>query len=372
MNRYRGAPSSSLAEVADTAKIVVCCGPGGVGKTSVAAALALGAAERGRRTCVLTIDPARRLATALGLDELDNTPRPVPGVGGDLDAMMLDMRRTFDDVVRRNAPSPDQADRIMGNPVYDRLASSLGGTQEYMATEKLHELHTSGKWDLLVVDTPPTRSALDFLDAPRRLTELLDARLGGLARPAAMLGGFLRGVGLSTAPIGDLIGRVTGTDLLREVSRLVGSFEGMLGGFKERADKVQQLLRDDRTMFTVIATPDEAALFESAFLAGRLAGDRLRLGGLVVNRVHTAATVPAVPDAVRQRLRGGDPDERVLAGLLDSHASLAALVTAEQRRITALLGAAPATGAARVQVPLLDTDLNDLPGLRTLGTHLLG
>ena len=156
------------------------------------------------------------------------------------------------------------------------------------------------------------------------------------------------------------------------VSRLVGSFEGMLGGFKERADKVQQLLRDDRTMFTVIATPDEAALFESAFLAGRLAGDRLRLGGLVVNRVHTVATVPAVPDAVRQRLRGGGPDERVLAGLLDSHASLAALVTAEQRRITALLGAAPATGAARVQVPLLDTDLNDLPGLRTLGTHLLG
>jgi anion-transporting ArsA/GET3 family ATPase len=363
---------TTLDALVGSAKVIVCCGPGGVGKTSVAAAIALGAAERGRRTCVLTIDPARRLAQALGLDELDNTPKPVPGVAGTagLDAMMLDMRRTFDDVVRRNAPSPEQAERILTNPIYGRLASSLGGTQEYMATEKLHELHSSGRWDLIVVDTPPTRSALDFLDAPRRLVELLDARLGMLSRPAARMGGFLRGLGLATTPITELVGRVTGTDLLQEMSRFLRSFEGMFDGFRERANKVQSLLHDDKTAFTVIATPDEAALFEAAFLAGRLAGDRLRLGAVIVNRVHQAARVAPVTPATRRKLAKGSPDEQLLAGLLGAHADLAALATAEQRRITGLLSSAPGAGTARVQVPVLTGELTDLPGLRRLGGHL--
>ena len=365
-------PRSSLDRVLGSAKVLVCCGPGGVGKTSVAAALAVAAAERGRRTCVLTIDPARRLAEALGVDGLGNEPVPVPGVTGDagLDAMMLDMRRTFDDLVRRTSGSDEQADGIIGNPVYQRLAS-FGGTQEYMAAEKLHELHTSGRWDLLVVDTPPTRSALDFLDAPDRMLELLQSRLGVLTGPVQRLGGLLRGLGLAATPLTQLVTRATGTDLLREVTRFLGEIEGMYDGFRDRAKRVRDLLRSGQTAFVVVATPDETALWEAAFLSGRLSSDRLKLGAVVVNRVHPAAELPRVRAAARKALAEGDADARLLAGLLDGHRKQAALAAAERKRIAGLLAAAPGAGAAQVKVPLLDEDPVDLPGLRRLGEHLL-
>jgi anion-transporting ArsA/GET3 family ATPase len=370
------APSSPLAELARSARIVVCCGSGGVGKTSTAAAVALWAAEHGRRTCVLTIDPARRLAQALGLDLLSNAPSPVKARGlpargpGSLDAMMLDMRGTFDEVIERYARDTEQADRILANRFYQRLSSTLAGTQEYMAMEKLYELHESQRYDLLVVDTPPTRSALDFLDAPDNLNELLDARAFRLLiAPAQRIGrGYLRGLNLATTAMTKMVRRVTGSELLAEVGEFFAAFEGMYDGFKERAGLVYDQLKHPSTAFVVVATPDGAALREAAYFAGRLAADRMPLGALVVNRIHQAGPVPEVPAAARGRLRVDGADGRLLADLLELHDSLEALAAAEQRRVRELLATVPNLGV--VQVPLLNDDVHDLPGLRRLGEHL--
>jgi anion-transporting ArsA/GET3 family ATPase len=368
---------SPLAELARSARIVVCCGSGGVGKTSTAAAVALWSAGAGRRTCVLTIDPARRLAQALGLDLLSNTPKPVTGKGlpeggpGSLDAMMLDMRRTFDEVIERYARDEEQADRILANRFYQRLSSTLAGTQEYMAMEKLYELHESQRYDLLVVDTPPTRSALDFLDAPEHLNELLDARAFRLLiAPAQRIGrGYLRGLNLATTTMTRMVRRVTGSELLAEVGEFFAAFEGMYDGFKERAGLVYDQLRHPSTAFVVVATPDEAALREAAFFAGRLAADRMPLGALVVNRIHQAGEVPAVPQAARQQLeRMPGADGRLLADLLELHEGLEAVAAAEQQRVRELLATVPNLGVVRV--PLLADDVHDLAGLRRLGSHL--
>jgi anion-transporting ArsA/GET3 family ATPase len=379
--RSRGNPArtdaadghSRMDEVVRTARIVLCCGSGGVGKTTTAAALALRAAELGRRTCVLTIDPARRLAQALGLDLLSNEPRPVErGVrgSGSLDAMMLDMRRTFDELIERYARDAEQVDRILANRFYQRVSSTLAGTQEYMAMEKLYELHESRRWELLVVDTPPTRSALDFLDAPDNLNDLLDARVFRLLiAPAQRIGrGYLRGLGLATTAMSRMVRRVTGSELLAEVGEFFAAFEGMYDGFRSRAQRVYDLLKDPGTQFVVVATPDGPALREAAFFARRLADDRMPLGAMVVNRVHRVGAVPPVPAGARARLAEGTPTARLLADLLDQHLALEALATAEQRRVAALLDAVPSLAA--VQVPMLADDVHDLAGLRRLGAHL--
>jgi anion-transporting ArsA/GET3 family ATPase len=379
--RSRGNPArtdaadghSRMDELVRTARIVLCCGSGGVGKTTTAAALALRAAELGRRTCVLTIDPARRLAQALGLDLLSNEPRPVErGVrgSGSLDAMMLDMRRTFDELIERYARDAEQVDRILANRFYQRVSSTLAGTQEYMAMEKLYELHESRRWELLVVDTPPTRSALDFLDAPDNLNDLLDARVFRLLiAPAQRIGrGYLRGLGLATTAMSRMVRRVTGSELLAEVGEFFAAFEGMYDGFRSRAQRVYDLLKDPGTQFVVVATPDGPALREAAFFARLLADDRMPLGAMVVNRVHRVGAVPPVPAGARARLAEGTPTARLLADLLDQHLALEALATAEQRRVAALLDAVPSLAA--VQVPMLADDVHDLAGLRRLGAHL--
>src|SRR6266540_3289774 len=364
------AGGSRLDEVVRTARIVVCCGSGGVGKTSTAAALAVRAAEQGRRTCVLTIDPARRLAQALGLDLLSNTPSPVEkGLrgSGSLDAMMLDMRRTFDELIERYARDQEQADRILANRFYQRVSSTLAGTQEYMAMEKLYE---SRRWELLVVDTPPTRSALDFLDAPDNLNELLDARMFRLLiAPAQRIGrGYLRGLNLATTAMARMVRRLTGSELLAEVGEFFAAFEGMYEGFRSRAQHVYDLLKDPGTQFVVVATPDAPALREAAYLAGRLASDRMPLGALVVNRVHRAGPVPEVPPEVVAKLAAGADDARLLADLLTQHQTLEALAAAEQRRVRELTASVPSLPT--VQVPLLADDVHDLPGLRRLGAQL--
>ncbi len=369
---------SPLEPIVGSAAVVVCCGSGGVGKTSTAAALALHGAEQGRRTCVLTIDPARRLAQALGLDLLSNQPRPVSGKGlepkepGGLDAMMLDMRRTFDEVIERYARDEEQAERILANRFYQRLSSTLAGTQEYMAMEKLYELHESGRYELLVVDTPPTRSALDFLDAPEHLNELLDARaLRLLIAPAQRVGrGYLKGLNFATTTMTRLVRRLTGSELLAEVGEFFAAFEGMYDGFKQRARRVYGLLKHPDTAFVVVATPDAAALREAAYFAGRLAEDRMPLGALVVNRVHHAAPVPEVPAEARRRLADGGADGRLLADLLEQHRALDLLATTERRRIAELAETVP--GTAVVEVPLLPDDVHDVPGLLRLGGHLFG
>nr|WP_236242111.1 ArsA-related P-loop ATPase [Streptomyces sp. CC228A] len=272
-------------------RIVVCCGAGGVGKTTTAAALGVRAAERGRRVVVLTIDPARRLAQSMGIDELDNTPRRVPGVdtgsGGELHAMMLDMKRTFDEIVEAHA-DPERARAILANPFYQSLSAGFAGTQEYMAMEKLGQLRAGDAWDLIIVDTPPSRSALDFLDAPKRLGSFLDGRLIKVLMAPAKVGGragmkFLNvGMSMMTGTLGKLLGG----QFLRDVQTFVSAMDTMFGGFRTRADATYRLLQAPGTAFLVVAAPEQDALREAAYFVERLAAERMPLAGLVLNRVH--------------------------------------------------------------------------------------
>ncbi|MFC6344975.1 ArsA family ATPase, partial [Nocardioides hankookensis] len=279
--------------------IIVCCGSGGVGKTTTSAALALRAAERGRRVVVLTIDPAKRLAQSMGIEQLDNTPRPVTGLrtnakgnrkGGGLDAMMLDMKRTFDEVVESQA-APEKARQILENPFYIALSSSFSGTQEYMAMEKLGQIHADaqrdGSYDLIVVDTPPSRSALDFLDAPERLSSFLDGRfirllLTPAKGPARMM---TAGLGIITGALN----KILGTQVLRDMQTFVAAFDTLFGGFRQRAQKTFELLQADGTAFLVVAAPEPDALREAAYFVERLADDDMPLVGMIVNR---ASPVP--------------------------------------------------------------------------------
>src|SRR5829696_2943418 len=273
--------------------IIVCCGSGGVGKTTTSAALALRAAERGRRVVVLTIDPARRLAQSMGIAELDNTPRPVAGIEstdhgrgvGSLDAMMLDMKRTFDEVVESQA-SPEKARQILENPFYVALSSSFAGTQEYMAMEKLGQIHADaqrdGGYDLIVVDTPPSRSALDFLDAPERLSSFLDGRFIKLLLAPAK--GPARLMSASFGIVTNALTKVLGAQVLRDMQTFVAAFDTLFGGFRLRAQKTFELLQADETAFLVVASPEPDALREAAYFVERLSEDDMPLAGLVVNR----------------------------------------------------------------------------------------
>ncbi|MEU2301729.1 ArsA family ATPase [Streptomyces antibioticus] len=272
-------------------RIVVCCGSGGVGKTTTAAALGLRAAERGRKVVVLTIDPARRLAQSMGIDSLDNTPRRVKGIDdsarGELHAMMLDMKRTFDEIVESHA-DPERAAAILSNPFYQSLSAGFAGTQEYMAMEKLGQLRARDEWDLIVVDTPPSRSALDFLDAPKRLGSFLDGKLIRVLLAPAKVGGragmkFLNvGMSMMTGALGKLLGG----QLLKDVQTFVAAMDSMFGGFRTRADATYKLLQAPGTAFLVVAAPERDALREAAYFVERLAAERMPLAGLVLNRVH--------------------------------------------------------------------------------------
>ncbi|MFJ2650344.1 ArsA family ATPase [Streptomyces sp. NPDC087420] len=270
-------------------RIIVCCGSGGVGKTTTAAALGVRAAERGRKVVVLTIDPARRLAQSMGIDSLDNTPRQVKGVEGpgELHAMMLDMKRTFDEIVEAHADR-DRARAILDNPFYQSLSAGFAGTQEYMAMEKLGQLRARDSWDLIIVDTPPSRSALDFLDAPKRLGSFLDGKFIRLLMAPAKVGGragmkFLN-VGMSMMT--GTIGKVLGGQFLGDVQMFVTAMDSMFGGLRTRAEATYRLLQAPGTAFLVVAAPERDALREAAYFVERLAAEEMPLAGLVLNRVH--------------------------------------------------------------------------------------
>jgi anion-transporting ArsA/GET3 family ATPase len=354
-------------------RIVVCCGSGGVGKTTTAAALGIRAAERGRKTVVLTIDPARRLAQSMGLTELDNTPRPVKGVGEDggaLDAMMLDMKRTFDEVVEAHA-SPEKAEQILANPFYQALSSSFAGTQEYMAMEKLGQLAAdadrTGRWDFIVVDTPPSRSALDFLDAPARLASLLDGRFIRLmlapAKGPARL--FTAGFGMMTSALT----KVLGAQVLRDVQTFVAAFDTLFGGFRQRAEKTYALLQADGTAFVVVATPEPDALREAAYFVERLTQEEMPLAGLVVNRVTMpSATELTAPEAEAAAARLDDAATGPLSGILRIHADLLRVTERERRLRRLFAGAHPDVAATAVRA--LPTDVYDIDGLRVMGDLL--
>ncbi|WP_282206196.1 ArsA family ATPase [Kitasatospora fiedleri] len=362
-------------------RIVVCCGSGGVGKTTTAAAIGLRAAERGRRVVVLTIDPARRLAQSMGLSELDNTPRVVKGTRGEgeLQAMMLDMKRTFDEVVLAHA-EPERARAIMENPFYQSLSAGFAGTQEYMAMEKLGQLRAEDRWDLIVVDTPPSRSALDFLDAPSRLGSFLDGRVIRLLTAPAKVGGrsamkFLNvGVGL----ISGTLGKIFGAQLLTDIQTFVSATDSMFGGFRERADRTYQLLKAEGTAFLVVAAPERDALREAAYFVDRLAADEMPLAGLVLNRVHstgapqlTAERALAAAEALEEN---GTPHatvaaETLAAGLLRLHAERMQVMTRERRTRNRFASVYP--DVPIVEVAALPGDVHDLDGLRAVG-ELLG
>jgi anion-transporting ArsA/GET3 family ATPase len=358
--------------------VVVCCGSGGVGKTTTSAALALRAAEQGRKVVVLTIDPARRLAQSMGIEKLDNVPRPVPGVdpasGGSLDAMMLDMKRTFDEVVESQA-SPEKAQAILNNPFYVTLSSSFAGTQEYMAMEKLGQLRQdarrSGRWDLIVVDTPPARSALDFLDAPERLSGFLDGRfirllLAPAKGPARLM---TAGVGAVT----NTMAKVVGAQVLKDLQMFVAAFDTLFGGFRNRAQQTFELLQTQETAFLVVAAPEADALREAAYFVERLDSEAMPLAGLVVNRAsHTLEGLSAEQAvAAAERLEaGGGEVPGVTAGLLRLHADRVARVTRETRMRARFQAAHP--HVPTVVVPALSTDVHDLDGLRRVGDLLAG
>ena len=265
-------------------RIIVCCGSGGVGKTTAAAAIGLRAAERGRQACVLTVDPARRLAQSMGLTSLDNTPRRVDGVdissGGSLHAMMLDMKRTFDEIVEAHA-DPDRAAQILANPFYQSLSSSFAGTQEYMAMEKLGQLRHADEWDLIVVDTPPSRSALDFLDAPQRLSRFLDGRLiRVLTGPARAGMSYMKVLNAGFAMVTGVLTKILGGQVLKDAGTFVTALDTMFGGFRERAESTYRLLQAPGTAFLVIAAPEADALREASYFVERLDAERMPLAGL--------------------------------------------------------------------------------------------
>src|SRR4051794_666576 len=350
--------------------IIVCCGSGGVGKTTTSAALALRAAERGRRVVVLTIDPARRLAQSMGIEELDNTPRPVSGVGstGSLDAMMLDMKRTFDEVVEGQA-SPDKAKQILENPFYIALSSSFAGTQEYMAMEKLGQIHANaqrdGTYDLIVVDTPPSRSALDFLDAPERLSSFLDGRFIKLLLAPAKGPARLMSAGL--AMVTNALTKILGAQVLRDMQTFVAAFDTLFGGFRQRAQKTFELLQADGTAFLVVAAPEPDALREAAYFVERLSEDDMPLAGLGVNPAGSEPQGEASAEeamAAAERLRKSTPDS-LTAGLLRLHADRMRLVERQTRLRRRFEAAHPQVPTA--VVPALAGDVHDLSGLRQVG-----
>ncbi|WP_440902221.1 ArsA family ATPase [Actinosynnema sp.] len=360
-----------------TTRVLVCCGSGGVGKTTTAAALALRAAERGRRAVVLTIDPARRLAQSLGLRELDNSPRPVVVEGfepdGELHAMMLDMRRTFDDMVLAHA-GRERAQQILANPFYQTISTSFSGTQEYMAMEKLGQLVARDEWDLVVVDTPPSRSALDFLDAPQRLSTVLDGKLIKMLSAPARAGGrgIMKIVGTGFTLFTKAVSTIVGGQLLQDASTFVQAFDSMFGGFRQRAQATYELLRSPGTEFLVVAAAEPDALREASYFVERLSAEEMPLAGLVANRTHPvlAGLAPAGAEAAADRLeeRAGGPS--LASAVLRVHSDRVAVADREKRLLARFTRAHP--GVPLVGVPALPTDVHDLDGLREIGRRLAG
>ncbi|HEY0618656.1 MAG TPA: ArsA family ATPase [Kribbella sp.] len=358
-------------------RIVVTCGSGGVGKTTTAAALGLRAAERGRKVVVLTIDPARRLAQSLGLTELDNTPRAVKEVddskGGRLDAMMLDMKRTFDEVVLAHA-TPDKAEQILKNPFYLALSSSFAGTQEYMAMEKLGQLHQqaerTGEWDLIVVDTPPSRSALDFLDAPERLASLLEGRFLRLLLAPARGPLRLMSAGVNLAM--SVMNKILGAQVLTDVQTFAAAFDTLFGGFRERAEQTVALLREPDTAFLVVAAPQNDALREASYFTERLREEQMPLAGVVLNRVTTTRAPELSAErslAAAEKLEESDKSP-LTAAVLRLHADKMRQVVSERKRLDRFRRTH--RSIPTIDVPALPDDIHDLIGLRTIGALLTG
>ncbi|MBS1869055.1 MAG: ArsA family ATPase [Actinobacteria bacterium] len=372
--------SGGVATWLDGVGVCVVGGSGGVGKTTASAALAAGMAARGLKVAVVTIDPAQRLATALGLDELDNQPRRIDpqrfaGAGlplgdGELWAMTLDPKRTFDDLIARLSPDAQTRERILANRVYRELSDAVAGSQEFTAVAKLHELAQDGRWDLLVLDTPPSRNALDFLDAPDRLRAFFEGRaLQTLLRGG---GAGLRLLGRGTGLVLGLLRRVTGAELLSDLSDFFRLLGALLGGFRERAEQVEALLRAPGTTFLLVTSPEREPIDEALFFQRRLRAAGMSLAGAIVNRMHVDelggedGALDGLPARLEQAA-GLSPAlaASVAAAFADEHA-LARRDAANVAHLRERLGGA----VPLVRVPLLDEDVHDVAGLVRLGAQL--
>ncbi|WP_319449975.1 MULTISPECIES: ArsA family ATPase [unclassified Mycobacterium] len=362
------------AILADTSnRVVVCCGAGGVGKTTTAAAMALRAAEYGRTVVVLTIDPAKRLAQALGISSLGNTPQRVPlapEVKGELHAMMLDMRRTFDEMVLQYSSDAERAEAILENQFYQTVATSLAGTQEYMAMEKLGQLLAEDKWDLIVVDTPPSRNALDFLDAPKRLGSFMDSRLWRLLlAPGRGIGKLVTGaVGLAMKALSTVLG----SQMLSDAAGFVQALDATFDGFRQKADKTYELLKRRGTQFVVVSAAEPDALREATFFVDRLSQEKMPLAGLILNRTHPMLCDLHADKAneAADELGGDDGPEALTAAILRIHADRAMTAKREVRLLSRFTGANPAV--AIVGVPSLPFDVSDMEALRAIADQITG
>lgn len=346
--------------------VVVCVGPGGVGKTTTAAAMGLAAARSGKRACVVTIDPARRLADALGTSGLGNEPRavePPDGTGweGELWAVMLDAQSTFDDLVQRYATSAEQAHAILTNPVYRNISAALSGTQEYMAVEKLFELQESGAYDLVVVDTPPAQHALDFMEAPGHLARLLDNRVFRLLMTPTRVG--LRALELGAQMMLRTIAKVAGGQVVTDTVQFFTQFEGMEDGFRARAERANELLHSSSTSFLLVCSPRRDTIDEALYLAGQLSASGLQATAAVVNRCHPRyeplGTIAAAS-------LGDGP----LAPLVANLEQLRAIASKEDDQIARVAEALPAAAVCRV--PFLDREVADLGALGEVAEYLEG
>ncbi len=341
----------------------MCCGSGGVGKTTVSATFALAAARAGRRSCVVTVDPARRLADALGVESLPNTPTEVQGDWpGHLHALMLDSKGTFDDLVQHYARTPEQAESILANRLYQNLAGALSGTQEYMAMEKLYELVHSEEFDVVVVDTPPTRNALDLLDAPRRLTRFLENRLFRAVMVPTRVG--LRAVSVATQALLKTISRVAGAEIVQDAVAFFQAFEGMEDGFRSRATAVHELLADPATAYVLVTSARPDAVAEAGFFADKLAERDVAVAALVVNRIAPSfgegpgrdGSGPSRPDT-----GGAMPEGGVLAAMEANLSELNAVAAREEAAFSGL--AAKVSPAPVGRIPLFGEDVHELAGL---------
>ncbi|HEY2152845.1 MAG TPA: ArsA-related P-loop ATPase [Vicinamibacterales bacterium] len=376
--------AATLDELVRTQDVIVCVGSGGVGKTTMAASIAMHAAQIGKTACVLTIDPARRLASAMGLSELGNAPARVedarfeasgvPRPAGKLFAMMLDTKRTWDDLVHRFASSPDQARRILANKYYEQISSAIAGSQEFMAMEKLYELHDSNAYDLLVLDTPPTRHALDFLDAPKKMIGFMDDSLLKFLTSPSRVGKFGLGVlTSSSAMMFAVLQRMTGFEVLKDIADYVSSFSGMHAGFRERAQKVEDQLRSSRSSFALVTSPNAETIDEAIFFYRKLQIAAMPFGGFVVNRVQESAITTPEAEAEWKALRrdparfGGEPGLAVR--LIENFAEYEARAAAHAANLTVLRERCPGPHFWRT-VPAFDNDVHDLSGLARVNSRL--
>jgi anion-transporting ArsA/GET3 family ATPase len=366
----------TLSDVLEDKGICICAGSGGVGKTTTSAAIATGMAARGLKVCVLTIDPAKRLADSLGLKQLGNEARQVDPalfekqdveMKGELWAMMLDAKATFDELVARQAPDEESRDRVLENRIYQQISRSLAGSQEYMAMEKLFELHSDGEFDLLVLDTPPTRNALDFLDAPKRLTQFIEGRSMKMFMKPTGLAAKVAGRG--TSVVLGVLKRILGFDLLSDLAEFFNAFSGMVEGFQARAKRVDKLLADPSTCFLVVTGPQGEPVNEAVYFHRKLVEAKLPFGGVIVNKVHYSAKEPGeetedLPAALAEKLGDEDLARRVAANFSDYQA----LAERDARNIERLEREMRTKGVIRV--PYLDEDVHDLAGLAEINRYL--